>query len=364
MVHHIYLQGIVGEAITKKSVISSMSGVKSGDTVELHIHSYGGDVNEGWAIHDYFKSEALRLGLTLNTVIEGVCMSIATIFFAIGKSRIITPNSKLMIHNPWGENVGDAASMIRYAEALTIEEDRLANFYASSIGAKVEQVKKWMAVETEYNAQQAVSMGFATGTHATKPEPSTDGAKAQAIFNLKTNNKPMSKQPTSVKAFLAKAKRALQALSGEIKAYDTTLEDGTAITIESESELPEVGDMVTMTETGEPAPDGTHVLADGTSIVVVAGAITEVIAAVEANADVVALQARVTELEAENATLVQALEVAEPILASVRAASGTFSPKAATNKPRVIGAAAPVKASASVEVKDIKKNQRREPVKA
>ena len=363
MVHHIYLQGIVGEAITKKSVVSAVSGIKPEDTLLIHIHSNGGDVEEGWSIHDYIVSESSRVGFQVDTIVEGVCKSIATLFFALGKNRTITPNSRLLIHNPWGENVGDAASMIRYAEALAIEENKLAEFYAKSIGANVNEVKKWMAVETEYNAQQAVSMGFATGV-ALESTTYSDSKAVALIKNFKSNNKQtMSKQPFNVASLLATAKRALKALAGEIKAFDATLEDGTAIMIESEGETPQVGDLVLDSTSGAPLADGSYTLADGTVIEVAAGviaAITPIAPAASADEQLIAAQARIAELETENASLTQALEVAEPILASVqalKATTGAFTPKAQT-QPRTIGKK-PAEKKEVIDFKALKPNQRR-----
>lgn len=365
MVHHIYLQGIVGEAITKKAVVSAVSGIKPEDTLLVHIHSNGGDVEEGWSIHDYLVSESSRIGFQIDTIVEGVCKSIATLFFALGKNRTITPNSRLLIHNPWGENVGDAASMIRYAEALAIEENRLAEFYARSIGANVNEVKKWMAVETEYNAQQAVSMGFATGV-ALGETTYADSKAVALIKNFKSNNKQTMSKPTfNAQGFIAKAKRALKALAGEIKAFDATLEDGTAIMIESEGDVPQVGDLV-LDSTGAPVADGSYTLADGTSMEVVGGLITVLTPAKPAASalsadEIVALQARVAELETENASLTQALEVAEPILASVqalKATTGAFAPKAQT-QPRPIGQKPTAKKTEGIDFKALKPNQRR-----
>ena len=360
MVHHIYLEGIVGKSITKKSVVSNLSGVKADDTVLIHIHSNGGDVEEGWAIHDYLVSESQTVGFQIDTVIEGVCKSIATLFFALGQNRIITPNSRLLIHNPWGENVGDSASMIRYAEALAIEENKLAEFYAKSIGASVDQVRKWMEVETEYNAQQAVSMGFATAVGLDKAD--YQDMKAVALISkFHTNNKPkMSKPSFNVQGFVEKAKRALKALTGEIKAFDATLEDGTAISIESESEAPQVGDMVTLSETGEAVADGSYVMADGTTIEVVSGAIT-VITPVSAASASAELEAKIAALEAENATMKAALEVAEPILEQVKALqakTGAFSPASAQTKPRTINAQTKDKGFKMPSKAEMKPNQR------
>lgn len=361
MVHHIYLQGIVGEAITKKAVVNQLSSVKPDETVLIHIHSNGGDVEEGWSIHDYIVSESNRVGFQVDTIIEGVCKSIATLFFALGKNRTITPNSRLLIHNPWGANEGDAASMISYAEALLVEEEKLASFYAKAINANIEDVRKWMAQTTEYNAQQAVSMGFATGVALSQTDY-TDQKAVALIKNFHTNNKPkMSKPSFSLAAFVAKVNNAVKALAGNIKAFDATLEDGTAITIESESETAQVGDTVIVTETGEMAADGSYTLSDGTVIEVVGGVITTVTPAAAASAD---LEAKLVALETENAQLKAALEAAEPILDQVKALQdkvGAFTAPAAKSEPRKIGTpqkAADKKAFVMPAKNELKPNQR------
>lgn len=364
MIHHIYLQGIVGEAITKKAVVNQLSSIKADDTVLIHIHSNGGDVEEGWSIHDYIVSESSRIGFQVDTIIEGVCKSIATLFFALGKNRTITPNSRLLIHNPWGANEGDAASMISYAEALLVEEEKLAAFYAQAINAKIEDVRKWMAQTTEYNAQQAVSMGFATGVALSQADY-TDQKAVALIKNFHTNNKPkMSKPSFSVAAFIAKVNSAVKALAGNIKAFDATLEDGTAITIESESDTPQVGDMVSVTETGEMAADGSYTLSDGTVIEVVGGAITTVTPAAAAAATSADLEAKVAALEAENAQMKAALEAAEPILDQVKALQekvGAFTAPSAKSEPRKIvlpQTSTTKKAQALPHKNDLKPNQR------
>jgi hypothetical protein len=124
----------------------------------------------------------------------------------------------------------------------------------------------------------------------------------------------------------AKIKSILNQEEPEIKNLDTTLEDGTAISIEGE--VPEVGYAVTLTETGEPAPDGTHTLVDGTQITTVGGVITEVMAAVaieepsiealqtenaELKASIEALTAENTEIKSKFEDFVNSLEQKQPV---------------------------------------------------
>ena len=54
----------------------------------VHINSPGGDVNEGFAMHDFLVAS----GKEIETIIEGQCASIATIVFLAGTTRKITEN--------------------------------------------------------------------------------------------------------------------------------------------------------------------------------------------------------------------------------------------------------------------------------
>jgi ATP-dependent protease ClpP protease subunit len=344
MVHHIYIYGVIGWEASAKSVIDQIKSAnpKKGDTVLAHIHSPGGYVSEGYAIHDALKSQSQSLGFELQTQAEGECKSIATVIFLSAKVRKITSNADFMIHNPWGGLEGDASELRKYADDLEQEEIKLAKFYAEKTGGDESEIRALMAEETFYTAKQAIEMGFAT--------EEVDTMKAVALFKanqLKTNNqKQMSK--FNFNAFKQSLTKALEAISGgEPLALDASLEDGTAITIGTESETPAVGDMVTFTESGEAVPDASHTLSDGSVIVTVDGVITEINP--EAASDVAALEAKIVDLE-------KALAEVQPILDAVAKANSKPAPKAQT-KVRSIQKPTNVKVAFTKE--DIKSNKRR-----
>jgi hypothetical protein len=131
------------------------------------------------------------------------------------------------------------------------------------------------------------------------------------------SNKPLRTSPVTTTTHMNKPakpapkestfSRLLKALG--LKKFDipVTTEDGTAITIITESESPAVGDLVVITETSEPAPDGDHVIAggdmDGTIITTVDGAITEINDGSEPEdspEDDAELEAQLAALQAEN----------------------------------------------------------------
>lgn len=300
MVHHLYITGIIDEN-TPSYVVEMLNSfnLKKGDFVRVHIHSPGGYVNHGYATHDILVARESQIGFTLETFIEGDCKSIATVIALSAKkqNRYITSNSDFMIHNPWGEVSGDSSVMARAAKELRDEELKLANFYADKTGKEVKDILKWMKVETTYNAQEAIDMGFATNKANTM--------KAVALTKDFTN---INKSKMSL---LEQFKAKIKALTGT-KALDATLEDGTAIYIETESDMYAVGDVVTIAETGELVPDATHTLSDGMQIVTVAGVITEII---DPSTDqVAALEAEIVALKAELTEAKALIEQAQPIL--------------------------------------------------
>ena len=352
MNHHIYLYGVIGQDVFLKNVIEQMGAVHSGETVTAHIHSPGGFVSEGYAIYDYLVSQSKQLGFNLETIAEGECKSIATVIFLAAPVRKITSNSEFMIHNPWGANEGDAASMQKYASMLKEEEKMLAKFYSKKIGIDIADILQWMKIETYYSASEAVKMGFATEV--------IDTMKAVALYNENNSNNnlinlKMNKPNFNLQNFKAIAKRALKALSGEaVKNLDAFLEDGTALFIDTEESEPAVGMAVFIAETGEPAPDAAHTLDSGMVIVTVAGIITEINPV--AAQSIEDLQARIVELET-------ALAEVQPIIANLSNITGEFTPSAKSQRTVQTGpgraeGASKTKAVSSFDKSAIKPNQR------
>lgn len=246
-----------------KHVVNTLNKYPDAEEVNVHINSPGGEVSEGFAIHDVLVNS----GKKINTIVEGYCASIATVIFLAGSTRQITENSKFMIHNPWGIIEGDTDEISKYAEELAKVETLLIDFYNGKTGIDKKQLDELMKKETEYAAKEAVDLGFATELVST--------VKALAIFNPSKKNSKMKTKKTSLVARLSKAMKALSGEEKTPKALSLEVEGGGMIEIETESDAPAVGDAVTVD--GEPAPDGEHVLTDGRKVVTAEGKITEII---------------------------------------------------------------------------------------
>jgi ATP-dependent protease ClpP protease subunit len=291
--------------VSLDSIRKQLSNAGEFDSIRVHIHSRGGSVSEGFAIHDYIKS----LGKPVETIIEGLCASIATVIALAGETRLMTPNSEFFIHNPWTEAGGDAAKFQEVAQMLTENENKLADFYSAKTGQAADSLKQLMAVETTLTPNKALELGFITAI----AEP----IKAYAKIDLQPKRKVEIKMNTNKRSILDKLKALL---SEEPKALHSALEDGTELYMETEDSYPKVGDMVYIgsDNTGEVAPDGEHALTGdlaGYRIVVASGAITEVYAPSEytmadMQAKVADLEAKLSAFETEDTEVATALETA------------------------------------------------------
>jgi ATP-dependent protease ClpP protease subunit len=291
--------------VSLDSIRKQLNNAGEFDSVRVHIHSRGGSVSEGFAIHDYIKS----LGKPVETIIEGLCASIATVIALAGETRLMTPNSEFFIHNPWTEAGGDAAKFTEVAQMLTENENKLADFYAAKTGQAADSLKQLMAVETTLTPGKALELGFITAI----AEP----IKAYAKIDLQPKRKVEIIMETKKRSILDKLKALI---NDEPKALHSALENGTELYIETEDSYPKVGDMVYVgsDNTGEVPENAEHALTgdlSGYRIVTEGGKITEVYAPseytmAEMQAKVADLEAQLSAYQSDEAEVATALETA------------------------------------------------------
>jgi len=257
----INLIGNVGSSpfddISLRSVMLQIENVKDADEILININSPGGEVTEGFAIYNYLT------GLPYNITTRGVGLvaSIATVVFLAGKKRELYDNTQFLIHNPWTYGEGDAATLEKKAEELRSIENQLIDFYASHTGVEKTTLQELMNEDKMIGSDMAKDLNFATDI--------LSPVKAFATVKNKISNKTtMSK----IGKIFREAFTALKA-QGVMLSEMVTTTDGTELEIEMKGSTIAVGDMVMVA--GEPA-DGTFELADGTTIVVKEGTISEV----------------------------------------------------------------------------------------
>lgn len=270
------------------------------NVIELRINCRGGEVMEGWTIHDKLRST----GKEITAIVEGKCASIATLFLlaAPKERRFGYQNASLLIHEPYFPeyslyNAYGAEDLRKLAEDLEAETTKLVNYYVERTGSDEQVLRDLMKEDKYVDMNKAVELGFISEI---KSHASASANKKK--WNNHSNNNSMSKEK---KVTIAQAFNMLGVALGITKSpvnMDLTTADGTTLTIEREEGDPQVGDAA--------SPDGEHAMPDGTTIVVEGGVITEIKPAegggeggTDDKAALDAANARIKELEAEVAGL-------------------------------------------------------------
>ena len=149
-------------------------------TIQLHINSPGGMVFEGVAILNQLRQHSAKVV----AVVDGLAASAAS-FIACGSDELqMAPNSQMMIHDAYGLEIGDAATMRKYADLLDRLSDNIAAVYAMKTGGSVEEWRSAMLAESWYSPAEALAAGLADLIVGQQED---DGAEdAAASFDLST----------------------------------------------------------------------------------------------------------------------------------------------------------------------------------
>ncbi len=292
----IFIDGQIGdsffeEGVTLKNVQDQFD--KNAKEITVHINSGGGDVREGFAIHDFLRNTGKKI-ITRNI---GKCYSIATVVLLAGDEREGLGNCEGAIHNPHGSIEGDADKIEKYAEWIRKTEEDLADFYSEKLGIDKEEIKSMMNDTTFMDAAKMLDKGFITKI--------VEPMKAVALIN---NNMDISKEDKSwfekvIGGMETSIKNLLK--PGEApKNMVVKVDDGSELFIETEDDILQ-GKKVFQIKEGErseeAAADKTYTLDDGRKITVVDGVISAVEEAVEDSEEVETLKAELEALKAEKA---------------------------------------------------------------
>ena len=159
----IYIYGAIGgwEDKAKKSVKTAESFIEAfdkvtADEIDIHINSGGGNVFDGIAIYSHIVSSEK----TVNTYVDALAASIASIIALAGQKVYMARNAQLMIHNATAVAIGTASDMRKTAGILESIEDQLIDIYNQKTGIAKDELRQMMDAETWLNAQASKEKGF------------------------------------------------------------------------------------------------------------------------------------------------------------------------------------------------------------
>ena len=124
-------------------VVSQLLFLEADDAskdISMYICSPGGSVTAGLAIYDTMQ----MLSCDVQTYCVGQCASMGAVLLAAGAAgkRYSLPNSRIMIHQPWGGAEGTAADINIQAKEIIRLKGILNGILASHSGQSVKRIEK------------------------------------------------------------------------------------------------------------------------------------------------------------------------------------------------------------------------------
>ena len=156
---NIRIDGVIGtsEGEVSAAWLRSELPANGTDPIRVSLHSEGGSVFEGFAIHDVLKEyEGPK-----TVAVESTAFSIASFIAMAGDEIEMSPNAYFMLHNPRINIEGDDDELNKTAGMITALKTNMVQAYAERTRKSVEQIQAILKDETYFNAEDAVSFGLA-----------------------------------------------------------------------------------------------------------------------------------------------------------------------------------------------------------
>jgi len=163
--------------ITIQRLLWLVTDKKSAD-IHLYINSPGGSVSATLAIYDAMQF----VDCPIHTYCMGIAASGAAVLLAAGGKgkRYCLPNSKVMIHQPYGQVGGQVSDIEIHAGEILKERDRLNQILAHHTGQPIEVIAKETDRDRYFHAEDAKAFGIVDQV-LTKPTPELKKAAAVAV---------------------------------------------------------------------------------------------------------------------------------------------------------------------------------------
>ncbi|AAT88697.1 ATP-dependent Clp protease proteolytic subunit [Leifsonia xyli subsp. xyli] len=126
--------------------------------IYLYINSPGGSITAGMAIYDtmqFVPNDIVTVGI-------GMAASMGQLLLTAGTKgkRYITPNARVLLHQPHGGFGGTASDIRTQAQLILHMKKRLAEITSEATGKTVDQVNADGDRDRWFTAQEALDYGF------------------------------------------------------------------------------------------------------------------------------------------------------------------------------------------------------------
>ncbi len=163
--------------VTARAFVEQLAALPEGvKAIHVHINSPGGDVQGGVNIANALREQQAK-GRTVETFIDGIAASIASVIAMAGSKVHIADNALVMVHNPLTIAIGNAGEMRKTADLLDTVRGQILASYKWHSSLSDEALIALMDAETWMDADEAIANGFATDK--------VEGLKAAASIDPK-----------------------------------------------------------------------------------------------------------------------------------------------------------------------------------
>ncbi|MEV1295786.1 head maturation protease, ClpP-related [Pseudonocardia sp. NPDC049635] len=168
----VYLFGSIGGflGVTAKDFVRDVGSLDV-ERIVLHLNTPGGDALEGVAIANVLRAHKARIEVR----VDGMAASAGSVIAMAGDEIIMGIGSQMMVHDPWGITIGNAAEVAAFGRRLDATGDSLASTLAAKAGGTTAEWREVMRAETWYTADEAVAAGLADRVAAADETGTAEG---------------------------------------------------------------------------------------------------------------------------------------------------------------------------------------------
>ena len=131
---------------------------ESNDDIKLYINSPGGEISNGLMIYDTINS----IRSDVQTISVGISASMAAIILLAGTKgkRKILPNSKVMLHDLFGDIKGNFKDIIIEMKEINKLHNKLFEIIKNNTNLTMEQIEEKLKNDYWLDSNEALSLGI------------------------------------------------------------------------------------------------------------------------------------------------------------------------------------------------------------
>lgn len=228
--HEILIYGQIGrdwasnEGVVASEFAGILAGIPQDEKILCRIQSPGGNFYEGLAMYNLAKAR----GKNLDTIVDGQAASVAADFMCAGNKVRIPAAANVMIHKSWGMCIGNDDEMDAMKASLQKVDAIQVSILSKKTGKSAKAIKEAMAIESEYDGNQACEFGLCDELISETPDDPDDiNARIQALavpINSAAPKPAGNNQQTNIENTMKKSEIVALLISHGIQASETETE--------------------------------------------------------------------------------------------------------------------------------------------